>query len=319
VSNSILVPLDGSSLGDAALAHASAIARRLHGGLHLVRVHTPPIVLGAPEAPVVFPDPAWNESVRDDASAWLERRAGEVRAETGLAVTFELRDGSPGEQIVAAAGERDVWSIVCTTHGHGGWALQWLGSVADQIIRRAPCPVYAMTESAVSRPAEVRRILVLLDGSEASSAMVPRAAELARLFDASVELFRAVAPPWVGDSLNALQTAGVDRFGIDAYADSVKRDMAQLAADLVTTGIRATSVVFISFHPSGAILERIKESDPDVVALATYGRGLSRLFLGSVADKVLRAGGRPTFTWRPVRVGARPEREVAAHSAGATR
>jgi len=316
MANDILVPLDGSSLADAAVPHAAAIARRVHGGLHLVRVHSPPIVVGAPEAPVTFPDPVWNESVRDDTRAWLTRRAGEVRAQTGLAVTFEVRDGSPGDEIVAAAAERFAWCIVCTTHGHGGWALQWLGSVADAIIRHAPCPVYAMTESAVTRPPEIRRILLLFDGSASSSTIVPHAAELARLFDASIELFRVVAPPWVGDSLNALQTAGVDRFGIDAYADQVKQDVAQMAADLVTAGIPARSVVFIAFHPTRAILERIKESDPDIVALATYGRGFSRLFLGSVADKVLRAGGRPTFTWRPPQVGAQLESAAAAHAAG---
>jgi len=298
----LLIPLDGSPLADAAIPHAAEIARRLFGGLHLVRVFTPMSTLGAPpEAAALIPDPAWNERMEADARIWLERRAEAVRAATGLAVTHELRVGGAVDEIVAAANERKASAIVCSTHGLGGWALRWLGSVADGVIRHAACPVLAMSEDAVARPVDVTKILLLHDGSDISDAMVPHTAWLARAFGASIDVLRVVAPPWVGDAFTTLREGGEDPFGIDAFADEAKHQIELVAARLRGEGFTVTSSVVVNVSPSRAILEHVETSAPDVVALATYGRGLSRLFLGSVADKVLRAGARPVLCFRPAR------------------
>ena len=305
----LLVPLDGSPLADAAIPHAAEIARRLSGGLHLVRVFTPMSTLGAPpEAAALIPDPAWNDRMEADARTWLERRAESVCAVTGLAVTHELRVGGPVDEIAAAANERRVSAIVCSTHGLGGWALRWLGSVADGVIRHAACPVLAMSEDAVARGPEVRSVLLLHDGSDISDAMAPHAAWLARAFGASIDILRVVAPPWVGDSFTTVRQAGEDPFGIDAFADEAKTAIEHVAAGLRADGCTVTSNVVVNVSPARAILEHAERTDPDVIALATYGRGLSRLFLGSVADKVLRSGARPTLCFRPVRkVGEKAE------------
>ena len=52
-------------------------------------------------------------------------------------------------------------------------------------------------------------------------------------------------------------------------------------------------------NPSAAILEYIARTKPDVVALATHGRGFTRLFLGGVADELVRTGDRPILVFRP--------------------
>lgn len=305
----LLVPLDGSPLADAAIPHAAEIARRLMGGLHLVRVFTPMSTLGAPpEAAALIPDPAWNDRMEADARSWLERRAESVRVATGLAVTHELRVGGPVDEIVAAANERRARAIVCSTHGLGGWALRWLGSVADGVIRHAACPVLAMSEDAVARDPEVRSVLLLHDGSDISDAMVPHAAWLARAVGASIDVLRVVAPPWVGDSVATVREAGEDPFGIDAFADEAKAEIERLAVRLRADGFTVTSNVAVNVSPARAILEHADRTNPDVIALATYGRGLSRLFLGSVADKVLRSGARPTLCFKPHRkVGEKAE------------
>ncbi len=298
----LLIPLDGSPLADAAIPHAAEIARRLMGGLHLVRVFTPMTTLGAPpEAAALIPDPAWNERMEADARLWLDRRAESVRESTGLAVTHELRIGGPVDEIVAVANERRCAAIVCSTHGLGGWALRWLGSVADGVIRHAACPVLAMSEDAVARGADVNRVLLLHDGSDISEAMVPHTVWLARAFGASIDLLRVVAPPWVGDAFTTMRDAGEDPFGIDAFAEESKVEIEHIAARLRSDGFTVTSEVVVNVSPARAILEHVERTNPDVIALATYGRGLSRLFLGSVADKVLRSGARPTLCFRPAR------------------
>lgn len=301
----LLVPLDGSPLADAAIPHAAEIARRLLGGLHLVRVFTPMSTLGAPpEAAALIPDPAWNDRMEADARSWLERRAEAVRVATGLAVTHELRVGGAVDEIVAAANERRARAIVCSTHGLGGWALRWLGSVTDGVIRHAACPVLAMSEDAVARDPDVNGLLLLHDGSDISDAMVPHAAWLARTFGASIDILRVVAPPWVGDTFTTVGEAGNDPFGIDAFAEEAKTEVERVAMRLRADGLRVTSNVVVNVSPARAILEHAERTNPDVIALATYGRGLSRLFLGSVADKVLRSGARPMLCFRPERLVA---------------
>jgi nucleotide-binding universal stress UspA family protein len=296
----LLVPLDGSALADAAVPHAVEIARRIKGSLHLVRVHTPAATIASPpEAAIFIPDPSWDTQVREDTRTWLSQRAQDVRKSMDLPVTFELRVGSAVEEIAGSAAERHVRAIVCSTHGLGGWAPHWLGSVADGLIRHASCPVLAMSEAAVAREEDVKKILVLLDGSDVSEAIVPHAAWLARAFDAEIELLRVVAPPWVGDSLTALTAGEEDPFGVDAFAEAAKETVGQIATALRKKGFTVVSTVVIHLSPARAILEHIERTNPDVLALATYGRGVSRLFLGSVADKVLRAGGRPTLLFRP--------------------
>lgn len=297
----IIVPLDGSTLAEAALPHAVSLAAFSKDSIHLVRVHVPVLAYAAAESPVAIPDPAWDNQVRDTAQEWLIRKAGELRARMGVPFTFELRIGAPGEEIVAAARERNARMIVCTTHGAGGWAPQWLGSVADDIIRHSTCPVVAMTQSAADRVPGLKQIFVPLDGSSTAAAILPHVRELARAADAGVDLYRVVAPPWVGDVLNGVQSAGLDNFGIDTAADLAKVELDRVAEDLKLSGIHATACVEVATNPTRAILERVKEADPDLVAMCTHGRGLSRLFLGSVADKVLRAGGRPLLCWHPPR------------------
>ena len=298
----LLVPLDGSPLANAAVPFAVEIARRLKGGIHLVRVHTPFVVF-SPGADTMapIPDPSLDERAREEAQTWLIRRANELRTSAGVPVTSELRVGSPVEEIVAAAADRRVQAIVCSTHGLGGWALRWLGSVADGVIRHAPCPVLAMSEAAVARPAAVKKVLLLHDGSSVSDEIVPHAAWLARAFGAEIEMLRVVAPPWVGDSLTAITSGKEDPFGVDAYAEASKIALDALAANLRKEGLTVHATVVVHLSPSRAILEHIDRTNPDAIALATYGRGLSRLLLGSVADKVLRVAGRPTLFFRPSR------------------
>ena len=316
----IVVPLDGSDLAQAALPRAAVLARVLNAPIHLVRVHVPVLAYSAAESPVAFPDPAWDARVRESVQQWLAKTAADAKARLNVPVTFELRVGTPADEVVAAARERNARMIVCTTHGHGGWAPQWIGSVADAFIRHAPCPVLAMTESAAGREGEdMKHILVPLDGSNTAAAIIPHVRELALAAKGTVDLYRVVAPPWVGDALTAVRSGHVDRFGVDPAADVAKVELDRVADDLRYAGVHATTCVEVATNPIRAILDRIEETKPDLVAMSTHGRGLSRLFVGSVADKVLRGGGRPVFCWRPpqdVRDEAEPARMFATSVSG---
>lgn len=274
----LVVPIDGSPLADAAVPHALALAKRM--GATLVLLHAQ--------------DPGVDSASTRCTRLWLEHRV-EAAAKADVPVIGEFRQGRPAETIVACAEERAVRLVVCTTHGSGGWAPRWLGGVAQAVIRSAPCPVLALSEAAAARPPGARRILVLLDGSEASSRIIPDAVDLARALDADLELFQAVTPSWLAEALFGPAGAERDRFGIDALATHAKLSLDRVAARLRQDGLVVATSVCVHLNPVRAILQRIDESEADMVAAATSSRGADRLVFGSITDAVMRTGGRPTL------------------------
>ena len=73
--------------------------------------------------------------------------------------------------------------------------------------------------------------------------------------------------------------------------------------DLERSGIKVSHIVRLDLSPTRCILDHVKETDPDCIAIASQGRGLSRIFLGSVADKLIRSAGRPVLVLRPPKPG----------------
>jgi len=87
------------------------------------------------------------EGTRKWAENALEDWVGKARA-TGLNVRPALRTGVPYEEIVTLAQDERADLIVIGTHGRGGISRTLLGSVADRVVRLAPCPVLTVREPA---------------------------------------------------------------------------------------------------------------------------------------------------------------------------
>ncbi len=298
--NLLLVPLDGSATADAAIPHAVELAGRFHCGILLLRVHQPmAAIAGPPEVGPIFPDAAVEKEIREEAAAWIARCAADLASTSGLVVQSEFRIGPLAETIVEVATEMAAIAIVCCTHTSKGWVPTWIGSVTDSVVRHAPCPVIAMSEEAARRTPQMRRLLVLTDGSELADEVIPYAMWYTRAFGSELELLQVVLPPWSGDGVAMAAEAPQDPFGVNVVAANAKESLDELCAQLHMNGIRAKSVVEVDANPARAILAYIRESDPDAVAISTHGRGISRLLLGSIADKVLREGGRTTMIVPP--------------------
>jgi nucleotide-binding universal stress UspA family protein len=135
---SILVPLDGSMVAEAALSHAECLARRLRGKLVLLRVVEPPAPAFAYSG-TLAPPPVEIEP-HQDAELYLAVRAQRLSAE-GVAVETFVRDGWPADVIAYGRGEWEADMIVMGTHGRTGVARLLLGSVAIEVVRRSPLPV----------------------------------------------------------------------------------------------------------------------------------------------------------------------------------
>lgn len=144
VFHRILVPTDFSPQSE----RAGAMARRLAAavGAELVLVHV------FVESPFFSEGPFTAERVQEvyaSGRAWvkeqLEQQAVAARS-AGLRAKAFMRTGVAHQEIVAAAREEQADLIVMGTHGRGAVGRLLLGSVADRVIRLAPCPVLAVRE-----------------------------------------------------------------------------------------------------------------------------------------------------------------------------
>jgi len=300
---SILVPLDGSALSERALPIACDIARRTGAAVHVVRAHVPiAVVAAATESAILSQDLlVADEALRARALQYVGEVATKLSAEWGLKVSAISEDGSPAGLITDVAERTGADLVVMTTHGAGGFTPDWLGSVADSVIRHSHRPVLALPENDahLGEPFTPRRFLITLDGSDLSRTILPIATELAVVFGAHVELIRIVAPFVPSDVLDSLASDHPDPFGVDSETVHAKKAIDAAATALEQAGLKVTRTVRVDLSPTRCLLQHVKESEPDCLAIATQGRGVSRIFLGSVADKLIRSAGRPVLVLRP--------------------
>jgi universal stress protein A len=138
--NRILFPTDFSHTGDAALNMATALARDSQASLLIVHVEEPPVAYGGGEMYYGMPEPALDE---------IKRMLAEVKP-TDPSVPFDHRlvTGDPASAIVKLANEEQVDLIIMGTHGRTGLRRLLMGSVAEAVVRRAPCPVLTYRHTA---------------------------------------------------------------------------------------------------------------------------------------------------------------------------
>ena len=136
-----MVPVDGSELAERALPQAEELARLAGAPLHLVRVIDLARLerYGAYGLALEYADSQQVSAVEEtEAGQYLDRIAGEVNGR-GRTVTTEVRRGGVARELTALARPGDV--IVMATHGRGGMVRWFLGSVAEEVVRRSPVPV----------------------------------------------------------------------------------------------------------------------------------------------------------------------------------
>lgn len=304
----IVVPLDGSEFAEHAVAAAAGIARSEGARLHLVRAHEAPVIPTSPDVMVPY-DAKWDTALRQEEREYLQSMANRISEKWGITTRTEVVDGPPAMAIATYAREMEVDLIVMTTHGRGGISRMWLGSVADAVIRRSGVPVLLLRGGDVARVDEgdktekaVRphRILIPLDGSELSAGVIEPALWLGSPAHAHYTLLRVVLPvPLIRPPLATPDHKYAETVLTDHVMQA--REQLELTADrLRVRGYNVAVAVITDTVPAHAILEWAASNPVDIIALATHGRGgWSRVAVGSVADKVLRAANVPVLVFRP--------------------
>ncbi len=135
----ILVPLDGSKLAEQALPYATELCKGSVEVILFQVVHLP-LPLAAPDASLAVPVPAPDELLQE-AKNYLEGIAEKLRGEGVSVRTDAVERDVVADAIVEYAAEHGVDLIVMTTHGRSGISRLIFGSVAESVVRHAPCPV----------------------------------------------------------------------------------------------------------------------------------------------------------------------------------
>lgn len=138
---SILVPTDFSDHSEKALRYGVELATKFQATLHVIHALEP--------VPSTYIDGGFFpfEDSGEVAEALREKlHKLEVPAPAGMEVVRQVCVGSPFVEITRYAKAHDIHLVVIGTHGRGAIAHMLLGSVAERVVRKAPCPVLVVRE-----------------------------------------------------------------------------------------------------------------------------------------------------------------------------
>ena len=135
----ILLPFDFSAACEDALRTAGELARASKAKLELLHVYDTPGRAFGNKKLLVSSEKALAE-LEEYVTKKLEVVA-ERLVKDGVSCTVAVRQGSAHAEIVKYANETDASMIVMGTHGRGGFEYAKLGSVAERVVQRTPCPV----------------------------------------------------------------------------------------------------------------------------------------------------------------------------------
>jgi nucleotide-binding universal stress UspA family protein len=222
-----------------------------------------------------------------EAARGLVKNAAERLAAAGLDTSTAVIQGHARTSIVESAEGWGADFVIVGSHGHGPVERFLLGSVAQAVIRHAPCSVEIVRSRKLDRPeaSTGMRILLATDGSDCSIAAArsvaerpwPKRSEI-RIISAAEITVPSIVPLYVDTELlkrireEDLQEA---RKAVAAVKDIVS-----------STGLNVSDTIGVT-SPKTAILDEAKDWEADLIVVGSHGQhGISRLLLGSVAEAV---------------------------------
>ena len=277
----ILVPLDGSELAERALAPAADIAEAMSAKLTLLRV-VPQFALLAAD-PMLYEE--MNRLGEEESLSYLRSVADGLDLTVPIEVSSET--GQPADTIIQIAEENQVDLIVISSHGRSGLNRWVYGSVAERVLRQAPCATSIINARVDQELPRTRKILVPLDGSDLAERAFEPGKQLAAVLGAELHLLR------VTESAHQLLETSSMRGVFDEIEDNEVHE-AEAYLESMDSSVPGGHVVFEVEVAKGTVAEAIinyaAEQQIELIVMSSHGRtGLQRWVYGSVAEKVLRS------------------------------
>jgi nucleotide-binding universal stress UspA family protein len=306
----ILVPLDGSSFGEHALPLALNIAWRAGAELQLAHVHegAAPLYSGGDLAG----DALLDFTIKNHEHGYLERMVHRVTRLSSVPVSPLFLEGPVADALCMRAAQ-DADLVVMTTHGRGPLGRLWLGSVADQLVRRCALPLLLVRPGPgkpdLTREVLPQNMLIPLDGTEMAEEILEPAIALGSVLHANYTLVRVIKPATIGNYGDRITLVNeLDRSMLcqvrelfDSSHAAAEEYLEEVAQQLRTRALCVRTRVVSSAQVAAGILKEARNCPTDLIAVETHGRGgLARLFQGSVADKLLRGSSTPLLVHHSV-------------------
>jgi nucleotide-binding universal stress UspA family protein len=288
----ILFAADFSESSRGAFQVACALAREHSTRVIILNVLQPMYV---PESPVHFGQQSVRYLTIARAPSEHESRKRHLRElyvpDHPLDVDYQTKEGEIAGEILSSSEKMGCDLIVMGTHGRHGINRLLAGSIAETVLRKAPCPVLALRRQAAPwRGEPIRVILHPTDFSDCSEASLHVARLLARDVGARLVLLHVTPLDMVAEG--ALAGGG----DLEADADCLEAIRERMEGpDLkcpVETRLKRGD-------PTAEILRVASQVEANLIVMGTHGRsGLGRVLMGSVAEAVLRGARCPVLIAR---------------------
>ena len=275
----ILVPIDGSKLAERALVPALALAAAMGAKLFFFRVANP---LSLNLDPKLYQRII--EMRQEEAKRYLQSVQSRFSSAT-VDIETQVLVGRVARSILEYAQEKEIDLIVMSSHGRSGVSRWIYGSMAEKVLRNAPCAKVIIHPQVITEPFSIKRILVPLDGSSIAEQALEPGLELAKAMSAELIFLRVMTEPQI------LKQPGPGWPGLDAIMDAAEQE-ANSYLQGVDAAVGDSPVPTASQTATGlageVIIDIADGQQVDLIVMCSHGRsGIERLVFGSVAEKVL--------------------------------
>jgi nucleotide-binding universal stress UspA family protein len=304
----ILVPTDFSACADQAFTYGLALARRYRAEVHLLHVIGP--LEGDAYSPLRHSPEAHVRQETPDKIAYNLLQTVIHRHDTeGITIKPVKQHGSAVASVLLQyAKAESVDLIVMGTHGRHGAQRFIMGSVAERVVRQASCSVLTVREQkATMSPGikpdklQIQRILVPLDFSEHSEALLRVAHAMAVAYGAQLDLLHVGEMPLFVGIYSGILTANdlVPEFDKHALA-KLQHLWEEVGGEEVQAKLHVEEG-----HAAAHIVDFAARFGVDLIVIASQGRsGIERFLIGSVAERVVRSATCPVLIFKPRRAKA---------------
>lgn len=253
----VVVPLDGSSFSESAIAVAGWVATESGARLHLVRAHVP------------NDDDSVEQPARTAVAHYLNEMAAWLAEGGTKDVRVETLDGSPALAIADYVDRVDADLIVMTTHGRTGAERRRLGSVSSVVAHHARCPVLLTRGVAgeyVPKRVTLDNIIIAVDGTEPPEDVAGLALKFATLDHPAFRIMHTLSPALALEP--AIAGDGVDDGELERRAkEQGEIYVCDIARRLRQAGLRAEVLVTVADEPAKAIFEAAERYNAGGVVL----------------------------------------------------
>ncbi len=274
----ILVPTDFSEQSENALRVAAQLARKHQAEIYILHVVELPIhaatdVLNSHTSPANFPEAVFFlKLAKQRFRKFVEK---DFLKDIDVHEVIETQTAFNG--IMDTTKNTNIDLIIMGSHGASGMKEMFIGSNTEKVVRNSDVPVLVVKQD--HKDFKIDEMIFATDFDEQSAEVVSSITAFAQLFDAKIRLL------YINTANNFRTTAEIEeakhnflnKTGLNDFSDDVYND----------------------HKVEWGILNYMKTSDADVIAIATHGRkGLAHFFNGSISEDLVNHAHRPVITFK---------------------